>query len=327
MAKTAQFHFGRLPAVLVLAALPFSVEATSLGFAPDPNWRASPETRYSLDAVTGDNEFASSSSAGERRWTIDLGADVYAEEKYERPTIQNTDSLDVQGTQRAYTTYFEFLDIRRGANRLDTQAGIAYFGIELFGRNEIDQDGFRVDKGFTEHYRIRTADNPEFTNGHLWSAVDPESKMQLGWQNETTKAWVDADGDIQASVPNQGGTGYDAEFLNTQSAHLAAQIDGLWVDLAIDFSGLGLDPSIFAFAMFEATEGLTDVQNYFWNDKYSFQEGGSPYTDQGVGNVENIYELDTLPLAPIPVPAALPLMMTGLGWLGFVGWRRRRVSR
>jgi hypothetical protein len=31
-------------------------------------------------------------------------------------------------------------------------------------------------------------------------------------------------------------------------------------------------------------------------------------------------------LNPTPVPAALPLMITGLGALGFVGWRRRRAS-
>jgi len=29
---------------------------------------------------------------------------------------------------------------------------------------------------------------------------------------------------------------------------------------------------------------------------------------------------------PTPVPAALPLLVTGLGVLGFVGWRRRRLS-
>jgi len=31
-------------------------------------------------------------------------------------------------------------------------------------------------------------------------------------------------------------------------------------------------------------------------------------------------------VAPIPLPAALPLFGTGLGILGFLGWRRRRKA-
>jgi hypothetical protein len=32
-------------------------------------------------------------------------------------------------------------------------------------------------------------------------------------------------------------------------------------------------------------------------------------------------------VAPIPLPAALPLFGTGLGILGFLGWRRRRKAQ
>jgi hypothetical protein len=37
--------------------------------------------------------------------------------------------------------------------------------------------------------------------------------------------------------------------------------------------------------------------------------------------------VDRIHLAPIPLPAALPLFATGLGILGFLGWRRRRKAQ
>ena len=31
-------------------------------------------------------------------------------------------------------------------------------------------------------------------------------------------------------------------------------------------------------------------------------------------------------VAPVPIPAALPLLASGLGALGFIGWRRKRQA-
>ena len=104
--------------------------------------------------------------------------------------------------------------------------------------------------------------------------------------------------------------------------------DTRWVELALNYAALGLDPSDFAYLIFEATEGLTDEQNYFWNDEYTFAQAGSPYNNSGVGNVQNIYELDTLRVetSVVPIPAAFPLLLTALAGLGLIGWRRRKVS-
>ena len=105
---------GILAAAFLVAGLATnnSVVAASLNFTPDDNWRSKSGTVFFGDHITGDNQFDSPNTQGEQRWTIDLGADVYAQEQYERPIIQNTDSADTSVTdpQRAYTTYFGFLD-------------------------------------------------------------------------------------------------------------------------------------------------------------------------------------------------------------------------
>ena len=39
------------------------------------------------------------------------------------------------------------------------------------------------------------------------------------------------------------------------------------------------------------------------------------------------YALAAIEVTPVPLPAALPLFSTGLGILGFLGWRRRRQAQ
>jgi hypothetical protein len=57
---------------------------------------------------------------------------------------------------------------------------------------------------------------------------------------------------------------------------------------------------------------LTDSIRLMFED---FRDSGS--------KAENAY-FDNVQLSAVPIPAALPLFGTGLGIMGFVGWRRRR---
>ena len=42
--------------------------------------------------------------------------------------------------------------------------------------------------------------------------------------------------------------------------------------------------------------------------------------------ISNISYATLKPVAPVPVPAALPLFGTGLAFMGFIGWRRKRKA-
>ena len=76
------------------------------------------------------------------------------------------------------------------------------------------------------------------------------------------------------------------------------------------------------YLVFEANRGIKDEQNYLWNDKYTIGEAGTSY-DDGNGEPQNVYELDTLTSGPINIidvseedPPKLPEPPASLGMLG-----------
>jgi hypothetical protein len=70
------------------------------------------------------------------------------------------------------------------------------------------------------------------------------------------------------------------------------------------------------------------------NDPFQFagfllameQTSAGPFVQFGSTDFGSIFPMLTIELAPVPLPAALPLFGTGLGILGFMGWRRRRKA-
>jgi hypothetical protein len=101
------------------------------------------------------------------------------------------------------------------------------------------------------------------------------------------------------------------------------------------FPAFAIHPNNSLFLLFEATRGLKGQSNYFWNDKYSLAEAGSPYFAQGakpVSHPQNIYELDTLlghfstnaVLTPEPATLAIWSLMSLMGVGAGYRCRRRR---
>ncbi len=145
-------------------------------------------TQVFEDAITGDNQFRA--PGGLQSWFINTGADSYAQDVYERPTIQNYEQIKVKSVHSTYgtdselqaligktivatnsssPTYFEYLDITRGLYGFDDQ--FMYFGIELFGEDKVGNNGVRTqDLGESTYYRIRISDDPDGAGGLMLSA-------------------------------------------------------------------------------------------------------------------------------------------------------------
>ena len=65
------------------------------------------------------------------------------------------------------------------------------------------------------------------------------------------------------------------------------------------------NPQVFGLADALVVKGLQDGKS---NDSYAS------------------WLVSTEVVAPVPLPAALPLLAAGLGAMGFMGWRRRKAS-
>ena len=98
----------------------------------------------------------------------------------------------------------------------------------------------------------------------------------------------------------------------------------------------GFDASFGAIGMTLNVQGNTTSLNYnFGIDTSTFTQDGSPYTDfsQGayafVGTYDGVSTFDVTfdgPGARFCLPAALPLVISGLGGMGLLGWRRKRKA-
>lgn len=323
--RIKSFHGSALIAVGLLVWMASPVSASIY----NNHWRGLSNTLTFVDSVTGD---PSRFTAG-TGWTIEQGADVFNQELYERPTSQGFQST-VQGAP-AFDKYHEALDIVSGEYGLDEANGVAYFAIDLNGQNERTADGSVDSVGFKHFYRIRVSGNTDFFGGYMFGVKDPDgNSVGNSFDNsnsyKATQMWSDTSADWVTgsglATTGEGTDGYDEFTSEGDSNKIRSRIVGDSVEFALNYQALGIDASVFSNIIFEATQGLTDPQNYFWNDKYNFNQAGSPYDPSGPP--QNIYELDTLKGSGVPSTVPEPASFTAwlvLGCLASFG--RRKHSR
>ncbi len=136
------------------------------------------------------------------------------------------------------------------------------------------------------------------------------------------------------SEEEHGMTGYEETIISDGKTDPGGE-DALWVridpensstvEFAFDYSLFGFttdDLMNLLYLEFEAIKGgAKDPANYFWDDKYTFADAGSPYVE-GLGN---IYELDTLRgVIPSSVPEPATMMLMGAGFAALLASRRKR---
>ncbi|RJP41698.1 MAG: hypothetical protein C4547_01325 [Phycisphaerales bacterium] len=274
------------------------------------------------DCDTSDNRFVGDD--GRFYWDVDANCDRYQIDRYERPMTQTFYST--RGRFGA-VEYFEYLDINRVRAGFDDQ--YLYVQIDLAGRDHLNSDGDRDEKGMIERYGFRISTDKDGRYGVLIVADQPEVKNEPNTRFGPigTFGYRDTDGDVGGAAdegptglkvtksdnPDEedGMNGYDKAFISD------GRIDGggrvLWVRLdpsddtrvefALDYGAIGFsqdDLRALKYFHFEAIKGgEKDPQNYLWNDKNTKQEAGSPNpgrngeSEFGTEGCKNVYETDT----------------------------------
>ncbi|MBN1917643.1 MAG: PEP-CTERM sorting domain-containing protein [Verrucomicrobia bacterium] len=316
------------------------------------------------DDVTGDNEFVGSD--GKRRWTVDAGADDYQNEIYERPTIDSFDTVDgVFSTQQ----YYQNLDIIEGKVGWDSQflyVSIEMYGRAKSDQGGDSIEGMKYEYGFRFStdpdgrygYLVRTEfgaplSSPVFVAEKNLVFLDTDGDIGgrggplFGNPGPTGLGVTKQDNPLEESGGASGSmNGYDSQLvadgalligLNAGEEVVFSRInpDNLSiVEIAFDYTAFGLtldDISGIGYMDLQAIKGSpTDPQNYFWNDKWTKLEAGSPYdladfgAQNGVGGYNAIDELDTLriciPDTMVPEPGTISLLALG----GLLILRKRR---
>lgn len=81
-------------------------------------------------------------------------------------------------------------------------------------------------------------------------------------------------------------------------------------------------PEISGISVAGFTPGASIYDITWWN----FEELGLIDLEWDLASVTSNWTYEVSGLAPVPLPAALPLFAVGLGALGFTGWRRKRKT-
>jgi hypothetical protein len=312
-----------------------------------------------MDAVTGTNCTGMTQQGGctGSGWFVTPGADVYANDVYERPTSQT-----YTGSTPVAKEYLGYLDLVTAKYGFDQR--YMYFQLNMYSPFLYKNDG-TVDKGVFgsgTYYGVQLGSN-NANDGQLLLRTEETS---LGantavFDGQKTQGWFDQNNSVSGpggvNTPNEEGTwattfnGYERQVIKTDgyldgtstyvlfSRAFVNELGQATVELALDYVAFNsycvgrslacsLTPSELPYFVFEATRGLKDPQNYLWNDKYNATEAGTPYTTAGLGN---IYELDNMRVSYLPVavpePSSFGLTLGGLLALAMAARRRQMRKR
>lgn len=217
----------------------------------------------------------------------------------------------------------------------DTNSDVAGLGVTVTKNdvhNEVNNNG----------YEVQIADNGAFKNANEDDIVEKSGETS----NVPTPATEGAPAAFARITQDTVDSGLH-EIGGSEAGNLN---DFSIIEFAVPWEAYGFSLSDVqtlvssGFILFETIEGgPKDNQNYFWNDEYTYDEGGSPYDDSGLGTGttpggdgfdytdgnpdQNIYKLDTLTFIDssnvIPEPSTYCLFL-GAFALGFVTWKRKR---
>ena len=302
------------------------------------------------DARTDDNQFVG--DGGKQRWDIDAGADSYQNEYYERPTVQGF-TVDSATGKYSAAQYFANLDITTARAGRDDQ--FLYVEINLVGNYFHKEDNSTDAEGLKYQYGFRFSDDPDGRGGYLMYGTFGDPHSQADWTSLKTKGSRDSNDDVGGRGLVLGGAtglnvtkednnnedggqldGYDIDIINDgkllsndDEVLFVRMVGNSTVQFVLDYVAVGLDAAYvdgIQYLDMEAIKGgPQDPRKYFWNDKYVFNDAGSPYLadfNNGIQQPTNIYELDTIRGGAVPEPATMVLL--GIGAVGVLVRRKRR---
>ncbi len=313
------------------------------------------------DSITGDNVFKTSDN--KHHWFVNTGADSYVNDCYERPTIQNYENhnLDVvvgsdselggkafndpiYSTVSNDASYFGYLDIVEGRYGYDSTN--MYFAIEVFSNNKVGQNGGGIfDFGESMVYNIRISNDESGKGGLMLQAENPKDLTGTFAPKEAS-GYFDKNGSVSGTGitnVNEGVNGYEKQpiadgqydngdekvtvlktrkITNTVTSRPVVEFEFDYATFNAEFAAYDITPTSLESLQFTATRGLKGSSDYLYNDKYTLNQAGTPY-DDSAGDMQNIYELDTLCGLGGPSHSVVPEpslgLLLGISLVGLVG--------
>lgn len=283
------------------------------------------------DCVTGQNQ--TRRSDGKFGWFVSAGCDSYQNERYERPTSQSFESMNVRGGGQIWGAkeYYENLDIRGAEAGFDDR--LLYVKIQMNGLDHVTEDGTQNFQSLFYKYFVTISTTGDGANGWLLWADQPslanggkESRPNTVFTSLKTFGNRDTNGDVGGSGTANGinitksdnasaarGDGFDLARISDGRLQGGSNPTALWarinpanhteVEFAVNYGLLGFTRQQVAdiingvagyFDLRSAKGGPKDPQNFMWNDEYTRGEAGSPYRFESPNGTQNIYEVDTL---------------------------------